>query len=179
MDISMDIHIHGNPVNMTNYRQSVHIKHAPAHWSDTIRERCGRCQRIRCRHLLQLTNSLFSLRKTCNSNSSQKAVLCSLLGTLSTLDGLGMISMWVCDDCSCEFYLMCRISLYYVRNQEALPSQRTARRSCLVDLVHCQHCFLRHMGQIYMISVTGVYRVPIEAVLVILALFDSRIGVSR
>ena len=25
-------------------------------------------------------------------------------------------------------------------------AKRTARRSCLVDLVHCQHCFLRHMG---------------------------------
>ena len=24
--------------------------------------------------------------------------------------------------------------------------KRTARRSCLVDLVHCQHCFLRHIG---------------------------------
>ena len=25
-------------------------------------------------------------------------------------------------------------------------AKRTARRSCLVDLVHCQHCFLRHLG---------------------------------
>ena len=25
-------------------------------------------------------------------------------------------------------------------------TKRTARRSCSVDLVHCQHCFLRHMG---------------------------------
>ena len=25
-------------------------------------------------------------------------------------------------------------------------TKRTARRSCLVDLLHCQHCFLRHMG---------------------------------
>ena len=24
-------------------------------------------------------------------------------------------------------------------------TKRTARRSCLVDLLHCQHCFLRHM----------------------------------
>ena len=27
----------------------------------------------------------------------------------------------------------------------AIP-KRTARRSCLVDLLHCQHCILRHMG---------------------------------
>ena len=25
-------------------------------------------------------------------------------------------------------------------------AKRTARRSCIVDLVQCQHCFLRHMG---------------------------------
>jgi len=32
-----------------------------------------------------LRNSLFSLCKMCNSNGSQKAALCSLLGALSTL----------------------------------------------------------------------------------------------
>ena len=47
--------------------------------------------------LLQLRNtgSLFSLRKKCNSNGSQKAALCSLLGAL---DGCCVLSMPVCDD---------------------------------------------------------------------------------
>ena len=40
---------------------------------------------ISVHQLLQLRNSLFSSCKTCTSNGSHKAALCSLLGTLSGL----------------------------------------------------------------------------------------------
>jgi len=35
---------------------------------------------------------------------------------------------------------------YILLTRSFAIAKRTARRSCLVDLVHCQHCFLRHMG---------------------------------
>ena len=40
-----------------------------------------------------------------------------------------------------------RECIHMPRGQYKKPiAKRTAHRSCLVDLVHCQHCFLRHMG---------------------------------
>ena len=34
---------------------------------------------------------------------------------------------------------------YYTVTRSFGMANRTARRSCLLYLVHCQHCFLRHM----------------------------------
>ena len=61
----------------------------------------------------------------------------------------------------CRCVLVCFLK---VKTRSFAIAKRTACRLCLVDLVHCQHCFLRHMGYIYLISVTGVYPVPIKAV---------------
>ena len=36
--------------------------------------------------------------------------------------------------------------LYSTETRSFAFAKRTACRSCLVDLVHCQHCFLRHNG---------------------------------
>jgi len=57
--------------------------------------RSASCSLLTVDELLQLRNSLFLLCKMCNSNSSQKVALCSLLGTLSALwtppKGLGLV----------------------------------------------------------------------------------------
>ena len=38
------------------------------------------------------------------------------------------------------------VVLLSIQTRSFAIAKRTARRSSLVDLVHCQHCFLRHMA---------------------------------
>ena len=68
-----------------------------------------------------------------------------------------------------------------IKTRSFAIAKRTARRSCLVDLVHCAALFYATYGLDIPDFSNGVYPVSIKAVLVILALFDRerRIGVSR
>jgi len=70
-------------------------------------------------------NSLYSLYKMCN-NGCQEATLSSFLGSLSAREFNAGVWWLVC----CEFYLTCKISLYYVRLiEQGLTSHQTHYRS--------------------------------------------------
>jgi len=81
--------------------------------------RTYRHQCIDVYQLLQLRNSLFSLCKMCNSNGSQKAVLCSLLGTLSVFWTAAVrVQCWC--EITCIWWILPDVQNYCLLHREQI-----------------------------------------------------------